>query len=220
MPRPVSIRNEAVLEAARRVFLQHGYGVSTALVAREAGISEGSIFKHFKTKADLFRAAMEPENGEPPWQQQLAESVGKGDIRKSLEQAGRQILERMRTLMPCIVMVRARGITLQGPCHRAEETPAPLQHAQTLAGYFRAEMRQGRLDMKSPEIQAHAFFGALCHYAFCETLFGHPPASPAAYVRTVVDNVMQASVADRGPVAAKRNPSRAKGRAVKEIPQP
>ena len=61
MARPVSINNESILEAAQKVFLKHGYKAGTKLIAREAGISEGSLFKHFKTKTDLFVAAMEAE---------------------------------------------------------------------------------------------------------------------------------------------------------------
>ena len=67
MARPVSIQNEAILEAARRVFMQHGYGASCARLARAAGVSEGSLFKHFKTKAALFMAAMNSDAKGPGW---------------------------------------------------------------------------------------------------------------------------------------------------------
>ena len=58
MARPTVIRNEAILQAARDVFLERGILATSAEVAQRAGVSEGSLFKRFKTKADLFRAAM------------------------------------------------------------------------------------------------------------------------------------------------------------------
>ena len=45
--------------------------------------------------------------------------------------------------------------------------------------------------MKAPEIQAHAFVGALSYYVFSEALYGYRPAAPKAYVRAVVDTILR-----------------------------
>lgn len=54
MARP---RNEerwkAILAAATRVIAAHGISAPTALIAKEAGVSNGSLFAYFETKADL-----------------------------------------------------------------------------------------------------------------------------------------------------------------------
>lgn len=52
-------RREELLEAAVRVFGEHGYAVSTTEIAKEAGISQAYLFRLFPTKADLFVAAYE-----------------------------------------------------------------------------------------------------------------------------------------------------------------
>jgi AcrR family transcriptional regulator len=54
-------RNRAlVLDAARRVFLQRGYGAaSVEAIAEEAGFSKGVIYSQFESKADLFLALLE-----------------------------------------------------------------------------------------------------------------------------------------------------------------
>jgi AcrR family transcriptional regulator len=45
---------EKVLEAAMRVFLRHGFGAASMdLVRQEAGVSNGSLYHHFPTKAWL-----------------------------------------------------------------------------------------------------------------------------------------------------------------------
>jgi AcrR family transcriptional regulator len=49
-----------VLEAAREVFAEHGLsGASTDEIARKAGISQPYLFRLFRTKKDLFIAAIE-----------------------------------------------------------------------------------------------------------------------------------------------------------------
>ena len=51
-PRSEDKRN-AILEAATRVIGAHGLSAPTALIAKEAGVSNGSLFAYFETKADL-----------------------------------------------------------------------------------------------------------------------------------------------------------------------
>ena len=77
--RDLALRNrEALLGAARRLFLDLGYdGTSLAKVAAEAGVSRATLFKQFPTKAELFSAMVTTswatEDGRPlpcpaiPW---------------------------------------------------------------------------------------------------------------------------------------------------------
>lgn len=47
-------RKRQILEAAGRVFAEKGFhGATTAEIAREAGVAEGTIFRYFKTKKDI-----------------------------------------------------------------------------------------------------------------------------------------------------------------------
>jgi AcrR family transcriptional regulator len=55
MPRPRSDdKRAAIMSAATRVVAAQGLGAATATIAREAGVSNGSLFTYFDTKADLF----------------------------------------------------------------------------------------------------------------------------------------------------------------------
>lgn len=49
-------RPGAILEAAARVIAARGLSAPTAQIAKEAGISNGSLFTYFETKADLLNA--------------------------------------------------------------------------------------------------------------------------------------------------------------------
>jgi AcrR family transcriptional regulator len=55
MARPKSEdKRNALMAAAARVVAAQGLSAPTAVIAREAGISNGSLFTYFGTKADLF----------------------------------------------------------------------------------------------------------------------------------------------------------------------
>lgn len=205
MARPMRIQDAAILEATRPVFLKHGYKVSSTRLARAAGISEGSLFKHFKSKTALFLAAMKMESDEPAWQDRLQEAAGKDDIQRTLEFAGAQLLRHQRLILPRIMMVRASGITLHGDYHPQGEVPHHVQLVRHLADYFSAEMKAGRLAMQNPESQAHAFVGALTHYAFCETVYNYRPAPPERFVQTVVATILCSARAAKGHSRASRN---------------
>jgi AcrR family transcriptional regulator len=54
MARPKSEdKREAIMAAAIRVIAAQGLSAPTAVIAREAGVSNGSLFTYFETKADL-----------------------------------------------------------------------------------------------------------------------------------------------------------------------
>lgn len=57
---PREARRQAVLDTACRVFTRSSYrGATTAEIAREAGISEPILYRHFGSKRDLYLACLE-----------------------------------------------------------------------------------------------------------------------------------------------------------------
>jgi len=55
MARPKSEdKRAAIMAAATRVIVSQGLSAPTAKIAKEAGISNGSLFTYFKTKSELF----------------------------------------------------------------------------------------------------------------------------------------------------------------------
>ncbi|MDF2892777.1 MAG: TetR family transcriptional regulator [Clostridia bacterium] len=59
----MSNKNETqkrILETAIKLFAAKGYnGTTTAEIAKEASVAEGTVFKHYKTKKQLLRAILE-----------------------------------------------------------------------------------------------------------------------------------------------------------------
>jgi len=57
---PAPERRQAIVEAAQRVFVHGSYsGATTAEIAREAGVSEPILYRHFGSKRDLYLACLE-----------------------------------------------------------------------------------------------------------------------------------------------------------------
>ncbi len=57
---PASERREAIVAAASRVFASTSYaGATTAEIAREAGVSEPIIYRHFASKRELWFACLD-----------------------------------------------------------------------------------------------------------------------------------------------------------------
>ena len=57
---PAEARRQAVLDTACRVFSRSSYrGATTAEIAREAGISEPILYRHFGSKRDLYLACLD-----------------------------------------------------------------------------------------------------------------------------------------------------------------
>lgn len=187
MARPTVIQNETILAAARAVFLERGLLGTTADVASRAGVSEGTLFKRFKSKDDLFRAAMQPPI-DPTLFMELPQRVGKGDVREQLEEIGLRALEQFQKLVPFIMtMVSSPGFP--GLPHVHQGTHPATRSMRAMMGYLEAEMRAGRLHRSDPEILARSFLGAIFNYAFLDTTTRaneELPLPPETFVRGLV----------------------------------
>lgn len=86
---PPEARREQIVQSALQVFIEKGYSATTtAELAKAAGISEVTLFRHFKSKQEIFLAGVEPILfdsliHEPP---QLNHSPGREDLTHMLYQ--------------------------------------------------------------------------------------------------------------------------------------
>lgn len=172
MARPPTICDEALLEAAREVFFSRGIRATTAEVASAAGISEGSIFKRYKTKADLFETALSSlMDREPEFVAELPARVGKGDVREHLTQIGNELLAHFHLVVPAYMLAWSNPGPDGVPCMLSGGSPKPMMLLAAIQRYFGDEMALGRLAARPPEVLARIYMGAIHNYVVFRQFF-------------------------------------------------
>jgi AcrR family transcriptional regulator len=170
MARPTTISDERILEAARAVFLEQGVAATTAEVAKRAGVAEGSIFKRFATKADLFKAAMAIDFDDPEFIRTLVGARDEDAPAETLYQVGLQAVGFFRRMMPLIMMSFGTGKKVGLPEHILAPGSPPLRALKAIAAYVERQIRAGRMRKHEPEIVARMLLGSIQSYVFFEIL--------------------------------------------------
>ncbi|GGF36746.1 transcriptional regulator [Marmoricola endophyticus] len=67
---------DKIVETAREVFRDHGYDASLDLVAKQAGVGAGTLYRHFPTRETLLDAVMQS------WVDRVDDTVGKALARE------------------------------------------------------------------------------------------------------------------------------------------
>lgn len=82
-----------ILEAASKVFMEHGFSASTTdMIQREAGVSKATLYARFASKEALFFAVIERQCGRLERALLEIEPVS-GDLRSTLSALGRAYLD-------------------------------------------------------------------------------------------------------------------------------
>ncbi|MCP4678323.1 MAG: TetR/AcrR family transcriptional regulator [Deltaproteobacteria bacterium] len=191
MARSKQYSNETIIEAARKMFLEKGPGVSTLDIAKEAGVSEGLLFKRFGTKQKLFVTAMGIPEFDP--EKMLGVRLGKGDMRENLSKLTLELINIFHTMFPRMIMLwsQHKNATFE-ELHRHPEAP-PIKFLRALEKYLSDETEKGRLAAVDPLITARTLLGAAVHYVFWDVvgLNQHVPLEAKPYAETVVDGLWQ-----------------------------
>lgn len=152
--------DEEILKVAAEVFLEHGPTAGTALIARRAGVSEGILFKRFKSKEALFEAALTLGMESDQWRQGLIDSAGKNTPQRNLKEAILALFDKLQKLIPKLMILDGQGH--HRPFPSGTKAP-PLEDAAAIATYLKDEMRRGRIVLEHPELHAHEIVGAVAH---------------------------------------------------------
>jgi AcrR family transcriptional regulator len=203
MGRPKVVSTDQILQAARELFLEQGFSVTTAAIARRAGVSEGSIFKRFSTKEQLFFSALGVP--EPTWMEEVERRAGQGDVRENLTHILIQLIDFFLDLVPRLSMLWASRALSPGKAlafWQCDEDPPPLRGLRTLTRYFEKEAGLSRIRPGDEEVCARMLLGSAQNYVFF-SMFGFHLAAPIPkeeYARRVA-SVLLEGMAPRGAPA-------------------
>jgi len=181
-------RRQRILESARRCFGQQGYaGATVAVIAEQAGVSNGLLYQFFSSKKHLFEVvlrelvgdwvrAMVPRN---PAQESAAAAL-EGMFRRSVEFC------RSHPLLPAL-MSADPALQLERLKVAAKDRVEP--HRELVAGILAGEFR-GDLDVTSVAdliCQIHADYSRRAYAN--DPMFPADPALIDAAVRFIHDAV-------------------------------
>jgi len=188
MARTRTISDDQILEAAREVFLEAGLSGTTAEIARRAEISEGTIFKRFATKEQLFFAAM--AISAPPWLKRAWSSApDEHTVRQRLHQICLELIAFFEEAIPKMMMVMCAqgGFSKE----RFGQDAPPVRAIKALSLYLQQEQRRGRLGPCDAQILARMLISSCHHYAFMEQagIQQYLPMPREQYVQGVLDNL-------------------------------
>ncbi len=154
-------KRRAILDAARTVFLRHGYvGASMDEVAALAEVSKQTVYKHFADKQRLFTEVV---TGDIRAAEQRSDEVVDG-LADTADLAGdlREIARKLVTVVTQPHLVRLRQVVI-GEADRFPELARAWYAAGPERGYHRLAERfarladQGRLTAPDPLLAAQQF---------------------------------------------------------------
>ncbi|HJN76548.1 MAG TPA: helix-turn-helix domain-containing protein [Myxococcota bacterium] len=186
MSRPREVSDEEILDAARRVFIEHGPSVATSVVAKELGVSAPALFHRFGSKRALLIAALKPRRF--PMFERMQEGFATDT---SLEVQLLEIAEAFgrfaKELHPCMGMVRAAGITPE-EIFASYDIPPPLRGMQAFCAFLQQAQDAGAIRPGPVLPMALAFVGGIQGPVFLSFHLGQEVIDMDAYRPQMVAN--------------------------------
>jgi AcrR family transcriptional regulator len=169
MGRKKSLSDVQLLETARQVFVQEGFGVSTKEIARRAGVSEGVIYQRFVTKDELFFAAMIP----PLVDVKKLLKPGRFKGSKLIEKITLSMIEYCRATLPVLLPLMLHpGFRFEEFARRHPDSPMFVLRRE-LVLFFMEQQRAGRIGGVDPGAAALLVWSTANSIAFFERLGAH-----------------------------------------------
>jgi AcrR family transcriptional regulator len=191
----VSTRDR-IVDAAAEVMRTRGLArATTKEIAKAAGYSEATLYKHFDNKSELFLSVLGERvpGGMMPLLTELREQAGDGDPRRALTEVALAAVEFYVQTFPMAASLFSEPTLLAA--HRqvlAERDTGPHMPNRALAEYLRAERDHGRLPADiDPDAVASLLLGACMQHAFLAH-FGHQPGvSAEEFAKALVDTLFR-----------------------------
>jgi AcrR family transcriptional regulator len=155
-------RRHAILDGAGRVFARDGYeGASMAQIAREIGVSKGTLYNYFPSKAALFSGVIST-GCDQSLKHIFDISPSDNEPEETLFRAGTVVMEMMLSPFRQAIHRMVMSEAAQFPeLARAFFEAGPQRALNYLANWLRQETAAGRLAAPDPDFAAEQFF-ALC----------------------------------------------------------
>ncbi len=180
-------KQEAIKEAAKELFLQHGYADTTMeMVAKQAGVSIMTLYRHFRSKDVLFQAVIlhlcsqkVKHDRETFWLGTPAEVLHKlGEVRFSF------LLNAEETALYRVIIGAIEHFPEVGRLYYQLHFEKALD---PLAAYLREQDQNGLLRVPNPHFSAQAFLSLLQGQLIERARLGATPAPTSEEIEQHID---------------------------------
>ncbi len=164
---------ERLLEATFRLISEKGYlGATTREIARFAGVTELTLFRHFGSKEKLFEKVLQRYTFLPKLRE-LLPKLEKLPYEKALRILGLRFLITLKE-RKSLIRIMLSEINIYPDKIRSVYAEFTDELIQTLAGYIKSLQKRGILRKMSAQMAARAFLGLIFSYFLSqEIMAGH-----------------------------------------------
>jgi AcrR family transcriptional regulator len=183
----VGAKRRQIIDGACRIFLAQGFdAASMGAIAREAGVSKGTLYVYFKSKEELFEAIVEEQ---VKWQaEQILTFDDQADVESELRRVGEQLTQ--------LLCRRPGGVSpLRTVIAIADRMPelgtrfyqsGPARSIAYLRQYLETKVAQGILQPHDCQVAAAQLIDAYTSLTFKPMLFGAAGAPSDSEIAHVV----------------------------------
>jgi AcrR family transcriptional regulator len=171
-------RRELILRTAVELFSQKGFkGTTTKEIAAASGISEAMLFRHFKTKDDLYAAILRNKSCEDgvhrfPWEgnEKLIDAIGRKDDVEVFYQIALAAMNKHQGDVPFMRLLFYSALEEHELAERFFQEFVSRVY-DFIGGYIAERQREGVFREIDPRIPVRAFIGMLIHHSLNNILW-------------------------------------------------
>jgi len=188
----MSDTRQKIMKAARRLFETNGFSATTTKeIAKEAGVSEVTLFRHFETKRNLFEETV--HNSLHPYKlKEYLENEVKYDLETDLRIIAKNMIETSKENIPLMKMVFKDRMKMSVSKTQLQQHEKKAKHS--LEKYFEQMHKMGRMEA-DPKMAMHFFMNNIAGY-IAKNIFAfgsHPHAeefTSPEYFDWMIDRVI------------------------------
>src|SRR2546421_287775 len=171
-------RRQEIIASAIELFARKGFrGTTTRDLATHAEVNEAIIFRHFKTKEELYSAILEFKAGEnrEARLEEIERLATTGDDENFFQTVGRNFLEKHEndtTFYRLLLFSALEGHQL------SDMFISSMTARNPIAAYIQKRISEGAFRQMDPELSARGFFGMFASFVLWQEIFGFKKTQP------------------------------------------
>jgi AcrR family transcriptional regulator len=194
-------RRRQILSVATTLFARQGFnGITTKVIAERAGVTEALVFRHFRSKDDLYWAVIEAKiQDNSPKERMRARLKMTGSDAAILCGLAEDILQRRAQDQTLSRLLLYSALENHGLSQRFFRTFI-AGYYDVLAEYIERRIREGAFRPVDPVLAGRAFLGMVIYHSWVQELFGgkhYQKLSVQKVSRTLVDVWLQGMLQPR-----------------------